>query len=92
MTTDPYLKDPASRESYSINWNDYLVGAETISASTWAFPDDLTQYSTPTNAAGITSIWLTGGEHGEEYTVTNQITTSTGRIDERSLKILCRER
>ena len=95
MTTQqPFLKDPAERQDYSIDWatDGYLAVGETISVSTWSFPSGITQYSTPSvNGTGqITTIWLTGGTHGEEYLVANTITTTASRIAERSIKIICR--
>lgn len=38
------------------------------------------------------TIWLKGGVAGEDYEVTNRITTSQGRIDDRTVLIPVRER
>lgn len=86
-----FLKDPGEKLDYPITWSDYLTEGETISSSAWSLPSGITQDSVSSTTTSAT-IWLTGGTHGEEYLVTNQITTSAGRIAERSIKILCRNR
>lgn len=85
-----YLKDPGEKLNYTENWADYL-GAQTISSSSWSVPTGITQDSV-SNTSSAATIWLTGGTHGQEYVITNQITTSGGQIAERSIKILCRNR
>jgi hypothetical protein len=88
--TDPYLKDPSSRLDYQIDWSTWL-DTDTISASTWTVPTGLTLYS-QSNTATAAIVWLEGGTAGEEYMVTNQITTAGGRVDQRSFKVVVRER
>lgn len=89
---DSFIKDPGERQDYVIDWDDeYLAVGETISSSSWSVPSGLTNYST-SNSTTTATIWLSGGTHGQEYLVTNQVTTSAGRIAERSIKILVRER
>lgn len=94
MTTEPFLKDPQERQDYTVDWaaNDYLADGETIASSTWTVPSGITQYSTASNTNTATTIWLEGGTHGEEYYIVNNIETSNGRIAERSIKIICRNR
>jgi hypothetical protein len=87
----PYLKDPDERLDYTEDWSDYLVSAETISSVAYTVPSGLTNYNT-SNTATTATIWLSGGTHGEEYLVGIKITTSAGRIAERSFKLLCRNR
>lgn len=87
-----YLKDPDERLDYTVSWSDYLAVGETISSSSWTVPSGITQYQSATNTNTTATIWLSGGTHGEEYLVTNQITTSAGRIAERSLNIVVRNR
>ncbi len=86
-----YLKDPGERLDYTEYWSDYLVSPETISSVAWTLATGITQYST-SNSTTAATIWLTGGTHGEEYLVTCQITTTSGRIAERSIKLIVRNR
>lgn len=84
-----FLKDPQERLDYVENWTDWLNG-DTIASSAWTVPSGISQYGSATNTTTSATIWLTGGTHGQEYLVTNTITTTGGRIGERSLKILVR--
>lgn len=89
-----YLKDPGEKLDYTVNWADFLAVGETIpdaGSSTWTVPSGLTNHTTSRTTTAAT-IWLSGGTHGEEYVVTNQITTSSGRIAERSIKLIVRSR
>jgi hypothetical protein len=83
-----YVKDPGAVLDYSINWaGGYLQSGETLSSSIWTiFPADMTQNSA-SNAAGVTSITVSGGAVGQIYQLTNRITTSQERTDERSITV-----
>lgn len=85
-----FRKDPDAVLDYQINWAPYL-GADTISTSTWIVPDGITEV-TNTNTATTTTIWLSGGTVGSRYALTNRITTSNGRTDDRSITIRIVER
>jgi len=88
MTTE-WIKDPAARKDYTVDWADFLDG-DTISAVAWTVPAGLTTYSS-SNSATAATVWLSGGTAGNDYLVTCQVTTAGGRIDQRSFTILCRE-
>jgi hypothetical protein len=89
MSIQNFVKDPSARKDYGFDWTAWLAG-DTISASAWTLPTGVAQYSASNTTTG-TTVWLTGGTHGADYTVTNQITTAGGRIEQRSLKIQVRE-
>lgn len=40
-----------------------------------------------TNSVSAATVWLSGGTTGAVYSVANRVTTSAGRIDERTLTI-----
>lgn len=82
-------KAPAAHKDYSLDWSDWL-GTDTVQSSTWEVPDGLSKTSTG-NTASVTSIWLSGGEVGKSYVVTNTITTAGGRVDSRSIEIKVRK-
>lgn len=89
MSIEVFSKDPSARKDYIVDWEDWLNG-DTISSVAWTVPSGLTTYST-SNTTLIATIWLSGGTHGTDYTVTCQITTAGNRIDQKSFKIQCRE-
>lgn len=88
-----FRKDPDAKLDYGIDWNTdgYLATGETISASTWTVPTGITEVSSEFSGT-VTKIWLSGGTAGETYTIANRITTTAGRIDERSFDIVVEER
>lgn len=89
----PYTHDPNAILDYAVDWSTWLASGETITASTWTVPTGLTTATPAASfAAGKATIWLTGGTAGTSYRVTNHITTSAGRQDERSLQIDATER
>ena len=89
-----YTKDPDAVLDYSIDWSAWLPTGDTITASTYTVNSDAadaivvddTSFNTTT-----TTVWLSGGVAGQTYTVTNHITTSAGRQDDRSLTIKIKE-
>ena len=87
-------KDPQAVLDYSVDWTPWLAEGETIDASTWTVPAGVTQEASPAPsvAGGKTTVWLSGGTAGKAYTVTNHITTSQGRQDDRSFRLEVRDR
>lgn len=83
-----FIADPTAVLDYAINWASWLQTGETITASTWTVPAGITQTTpAPSFTATTTTIWLTGGTIGATYRVTNHVTTSGGRQDERSFDV-----
>ena len=80
-----FEKFQSALKDYTINWGDNWLGADTISASTWAItPSDLVEVSNTFDDDEAT-IWVSGGVVGIVYTLLNQITTAGGRIDKRPI-------
>lgn len=77
-----------------LDWSfDYtgVLNGDTVLSSTWALaassPTDIV-VSNPSEANGITTVWLSGGTYGRIYTVTNEVTmTPSGRVFNRSLQV-----
>lgn len=88
MTT--FEKDPTAVLDYEIDWSAWLATGETITASTWALPDGLTE-SSDSHTDTTATVWLDACAVGT-YLVTNTITTTAGRTDSRTLHILCVQR
>lgn len=91
-----YIKDPEARLDYGLDWSEWLVEGETITASTWtlatANPDTVLTTSSQSHTDTVTVVWLAGGTLGADYEVTNHIVTSAGREDDRTHKIRVRNR
>lgn len=83
-------KDKDAVLDYGFDWRDWLDGDE-IASSTWDVPTGLTA-GVDSHEGGITKVWLSGGTVGTRYSVTNEITTTAGRTDQRTIKILVTER
>lgn len=91
MTKPRYTKDPDAVLDYQVDWSSWLESGETISTSTWVVPTGITEDSS-SNTSTDATIWLSGGTVEETYTVTNRVTTSLGRTDDRSFVISVQER
>jgi len=84
-------KDPDSIIDYGVDWSAWLASGETISSSAWIHSVDLTLVS-QANSSTATTVFLSGGIAGTEYTLTNRITTSSSRTEDRSMLIKCQEK
>lgn len=85
-----FTKDPDAVLDYIVDWSRWLAG-DTIAASLWIVPADLTKV-TESNLATKAIVWLSGGTAGQSYTVTNRITTAGGRTEDRSFTIRVEDR
>ena len=89
MTT--FIKDPDAVLDYSIEWSKWLAGDQ-IQTSAWSVSDPAIEAADDSNTATRTTVWLSGGVAGQSYTVTNRITTSGGRTDDRSFVVQVEDR
>ena len=85
-----FIKDPDATLDYKREWADWL-GTDTIATSTWIVPEGITEGETSHDATSAT-IWLSGGTVGEVYELTNRVTTTGGRTDDRSFNVQIRNR
>lgn len=89
-----FAKDPDSKLDYTLDWSKWL-GSDTITVSAWILdPDDgsLIQSAGSVDGAGKrATVWLEGGVVGS-YRVTNRVTTTAGRIADRSFTLIVAER
>lgn len=92
MLRKRYTKDPADVLDYPNNWSDWLDDGETIYSSTWAVSPSGLSMSMPSivNNGTYAVVWLAGGVANNIYIVTNRITTTDGRIAERSFNLAIR--
>ena len=79
-------KDPSAVLDYRIDWSAWLAGGDSIMTSSWAVPPGITKDS-ESHTATTTTIMLSGGTVGQNYDITNTITTAAGLTDCRTLRI-----
>ena len=94
MEDNRFRKDPESALDYSFDWKDWLEdGAqpETITDYEITVPPEMT-LDRSEEADGKIAAWLSGGLGGKTYRVECKITTSKGRVDERSIFVDVEER
>lgn len=85
------LHDPDAHLDYGIDWSAWLATGETIDDSTWIVPEPLIG-DDASHTDELTVVWISGGSAGQRYQVTNRITTTEGRIDDRSITLVCQHR
>ena len=91
MTIITIAKDPTAVLDYGFNWANWLATSETISGSTWTLSSGVTEESSTTTST-TTTIWVSGGTTNTTYTISNAISTSALRTDERSMYIKVEDR
>ena len=85
MTTT-FTKDPAAMLDYQWDWSAWLAEGETIVEHAVTVSTGLTLASTTATDSAVTA-WISGGTADRVATATCQITTSSGRVDERSIHL-----
>lgn len=90
-----FLKDPAARLDYGIDWSEQLPTGVAIVASSWVVdPDEPGGVRVVAHRReGATCVaWLEGGTAGRAYRVVNRVELSDGAVDERSLVVRVEQR
>ena len=90
-----FLKDPAATIDYAVDWQAAYLDGQTIAMSQWSVAPSGAGGMTVTDAghaAGRTAVTLAGGQRGGLYRLTNRVTLSDGRSDERSLDVRVEDR
>lgn len=77
-----FTKDPNAILDYTVDWTRWLNG-DAIATSEWTIPDGLTKV-TDSRTSKTATVWLSSGGAGQSYTITNRITTTGGRTEDRS--------
>lgn len=99
------VKDPDARLDFAFDWkplthgregarSDWLGATETIVSHTIlkSPADSAVVVDVHTEADGVVTVWLTGGEVGKSVQITCRVTTNEGRTEDRTRKIDIRER
>lgn len=91
MAAVDHKKDPDAVLDWVWDWNEWLDEGETIVSSEFITTVGLVIDSIG-NTTKTATVWLSGGTAGQVYQVTNRITTTAGRTDDRSITIRVTER
>ena len=80
-----FLKDPAASLDYSVDWAAGYLDGQTITTSGWSVQ--------PSETGGISlAATLAGGIPGHVYRISNFVTLSDARSDERQLTVRVEQR
>ena len=80
------IKDPADIEDYGLDCSAWL-GAETVASRTVVSDDPALTVSGVTHTGGLVRWRASGGTNGKVHTMTVRVTSSAGRIAERSMAL-----
>lgn len=86
-----FIKDPDANLDYSFDWTSWMPYGDSISSLAWTIPTGLTQTASSSTSTTAT-VWLSGGAVGQSYQIRCKITTASGRVDERTVTIIVRQR
>lgn len=81
------LKDPSAILDYAIDWGKEYLEEDVISASEWTVSSDDLKVVSSTFDERLSQVKLSEGTAGKIYRVSNQVVTTAGRQDSRSLII-----
>lgn len=89
-----HKKDPDAVLDWIFDWNDWLAEVETITDVEFTVDPGIS--IDPVKGFGHTlktaTVWLSGGTEGQVYRVTCRVTTSEGRVDDRTFTLRCTNR
>lgn len=86
-----FYKDPDATLDYTLDWSEWMVSGDEITDADFIVPAGLTKV-VESNDTTKTTVWLSGGTVGQSYSIVCRITTSGGRIDDRTFTIVCLQR
>jgi hypothetical protein len=88
-----FIQDPDSTLDYKWDWSDWLEQGETITVQSVVAEAGISVDSSAIADAGLSvTAWISGGTDKQSYVATCEITTSAGRVDQRSIRIKILER
>jgi hypothetical protein len=85
------IKDPDATLDYSVDWTAWLAEGDAAAQTQWDVPDGLTVVRVEQFGA-VSTVWVSGGDEGATYRLTCRITTTAGRVDERSRSLRIQNR
>lgn len=99
MTTSTHIKDPNATLDYASDWSSWLAEGDSISnfdvvveSGDVVIEDGTGTAPAPSETDGVVTAWISGGTVGTTATVRYRVTTAQGRIDDRTVFFIIRER
>jgi len=86
------IKDPDAVLDYPISFADWLADVSDTYASHTVTCSGTLVCDSSSESAGVITVWLSGGRVGEVETFTIRITTTSGRVEDRTLRLRITER
>ncbi|HEX5198980.1 MAG TPA: hypothetical protein VFW27_03485 [Actinoplanes sp.] len=90
-----FIHDPDADLDYGFDWSPWLADGESLSASSWSVTygtaSEITLHDDTFDDTS-TTVWVDGGTRSKDYKITNHITTSAGRADDRTHTLKVRDR
>ena len=85
-------KDPDAVIDVNVDWaTNWMASGDTLTNAVWTVPSGITKDSESYTAAGVCTIWLSGGGvDGTLYPLTVRITTNDGRTEDQTIYIRMR--
>lgn len=87
-----YLHDPQAVLDYRVDWSAWLADGESITSHSVSVDGSVTVDSSSVVGGTDVVVWVSGGTAGENATVTAHVVTDQGREDDRSFRLLVRQR
>ena len=84
-------KDPDEILDYGFIWTDLMVEGDVITNSEWLSASGI-NIDSDTHTSDITVVWLSGGAVGDQYDLTNRVTTAAGRVFDRTSRIAIKDK
>lgn len=86
-----HKKDPDATLDWIFDWTLWLGDFETIIDAQFIVDPGIVVNSS-SHTQRTATVWLAGGNESQVYRITNRITTSDGRTDDRSFTLRCTQR
>ncbi|MDX0965361.1 hypothetical protein GOL41_17340 [Sinorhizobium medicae] len=89
--TWPAIKDPDEVKDYSLDWSALLRASDTITSSTWTVGEgDGLTIDSDSATTTATTIWLSAGTAGTNYSLVNRVVTAGGRTYDQTVRLKVR--
>jgi hypothetical protein len=87
-----FVKDPNANLDYRFDWADWLQAGDTITSHDVAVVTGDVVIGSHSNDTNSVTVWLSAGTVGTDATVRVRVTTTQGRVDDRTSTFKIRER